>query len=137
MNTDSFDRDVRPSDVIDFLEKGLLENLVLLFKAEPHLYALLTELLADERIAVRLGTSALVESLAEEDLGNAGKAVAALLPLLSHGRPTVRGDAAYLLGIIGRAEAREALGRLAGDEDNGVREAAAEALEMIADGEHT
>ena len=131
MTTVSFDRDVRASDVIDFLEKGLLESLVLLFKADPVLYPLLTELLVDERLAVRLGTSALVESLAEEDPEMAGRAVDALLPLLSHGSPTVRGDAAYLLGSIGRVDACEYLHRLAGDEDGEVREAASEALEKI------
>lgn len=122
---------ISSSDVADFLEKGLMENLVLLFRAEPQLYALLGELLGDERIVVRLGTSALVETLAEEDPVSAERSVEALVPLLAHERAVVRGDAAYLLGILGRREALAPLRALDSDENADVREAAAEAVEEI------
>lgn len=123
---------ITAADVAGFLEKGLLENLVLLFKAEPSLYGHLGELLSDERIVIRLGASALVEGLAEEDPDRTGRAAAALLPLLESVNPVLRGDAAYLLGFLGREEALEPLIALAeNDVDAEVRDAAAEAAERV------
>ena len=122
---------IRAADVADFLEKGLLENLVILFRGDPSLYPLLAELLQDERIAVRIGASALVESLAEEGPAQAASAAAVLLPLLDSPSANVRGDAAYLLGIVGGEEALPRLGGLSGDGDGNVREAAAEAVASI------
>lgn len=122
---------IRAADVADFLEKGLLENLVILFRGDPGLYPLLAELLQDERIAVRIGTSALVESLAEEGPDHASRAASVLLPLLDSPSANVRGDAAYLLGMVGGAEALARLGELSDDSDGNVREAAAEAVESI------
>jgi len=130
-----FDRDITAADVEDFLENGLLENLVALFSADPSLYPLIGELLADEKIATRVGASALVESLAEEDPENAILAVNALLPLLESDLALVRGDAAFLLGVVGRSEALSGLRRLLDDEDEGVREAVEEAVEIIEGGD--
>jgi HEAT repeat protein len=126
-----FEREISADDVADFLGKGLLENLVSLFRAEPSLYPLIGELLADEKIASRVGASALVETLVEEDPAHAHLAVQALTPLLESDRPLVRGDAAWLLGVIGRPEALAGLQPLLQDRDQGVREAAAEAVESI------
>lgn len=126
-----FEREISADDVADFLGKGLLENLVSLFRAEPSLYPLIGELLADERIASRVGASALVETLVEEDPAHTHLAVQALTPLLENDRPLVRGDAAWLLGVIGRPEALTGLQPLLQDRDQGVREAAAEAVENI------
>lgn len=126
-----FEREISADDVADFLGKGLLESLVSLFRAEPSLYPLIGELLADERIASRVGASALVETLVEEDPAHTHLAVQALTPLLENDRPLVRGDAAWLLGVIGRPEALTGLQPLLQDRDQGVREAAAEAVENI------
>jgi HEAT repeat protein len=129
--SDRSERDISAADIASFLEQGLLENLVVLFRSEPSLYPLLAELLSDERIGVRLGTSALVESLADEDPERSGWAVESLLPLLAHESPVVRGDAAYLLGILGRREALADLRALEADETADVRDAVDEALEQI------
>ncbi len=129
--SDGFERETNAADIASFLENGLLENLVILFRSEPSLYPLLAELLPDERIGVRLGTSALVESLAEEDPEGSVRAVDTLLPLLAHENPVVRGDAAYLLGILGRREALNRLRALEADENADVRDAVDEALERI------
>jgi HEAT repeat protein len=120
--------------VADFLAKGLLGNLVSLFKADPSLYPLLRELLGEERIAVRLGTSALVESLAEEGAPHDARAAEALLPLLESSKPVLRGDVAYLLGVIGRREALPRLRAFLDDDNEDVRAAVAEAVERIESG---
>ena len=48
-----------------------------------------------------------------------------------HDNPTIRGDAAFVLGIIGDGEAKQALQESLKDRHAGVREAAREALEEI------
>ena len=118
--------------VADFLGQGLLDVLVDLFRSDPAHYALLGALLASPEIGVRLGASALVEELAAADPAGRPLAAAALSPLLSADDPVRRGDAAYLLGFVGGATELPALDALAaGDPNADVREAAAEAVEMI------
>lgn len=131
MTTQQFDREINPGDIADFLAKGLLENLVLLFRAERGLYSHLPALLTDERIGVRIGTSALVESLGEEDPEGRPRAAAELAGLLNNGNGVVRGDAAYLLGLVGCRDDADRLRPLLQDENADVREAAEEALEQI------
>jgi hypothetical protein len=126
---------VTAARLADFLGRGLLDVLVDLFKAEPEHYGLLGELLANPEIGVRLGAAALVEELASADQGRRPLAAAALFPLLGSDDPVVRGDAVYLLGFVGGADAACALAALAGSDPNAdVREAAAEARARIAGG---
>lgn len=116
----------------EFLGQGLLDVLVDLFKADPSHYPLVGELLADPRIGVRLGASALVEELAAADPTHRPLAAAALLPLLEREDPVIRGDAAWLLGFVGGAPELAALERLAaGDPNADVRDAAAEAAAKV------
>jgi len=129
--SEEFQRAIGAADVADFLEKGLLENLVVLFRSDPSLYPLLGALVADERVVIRLGASALVESLAGEDPQHMENAAAALLPLLESENQVVRGDAAYLLGMVGGEESLGPLRALADDSSADVREAAAEAVQII------
>jgi HEAT repeat protein len=123
---------VSAADVAAFLEQGLLSELVTLFRAERTLYGLLGELLRDERIGVRLGASALVEELAVSDPQGRGEAAAALAPLLAEGAALLRGDGAYLLGVVADDGALPGLRALAeADPNREVREIAAEAVERI------
>jgi hypothetical protein len=127
---------VTAARVVEFLERGLLDVLVDLFRSDPALYPLLGELVADPRIGVRLGASALVEELAAADPGRRGLAAAALAPLLRDESPVLRGDAAYLLGISGGEGDLAALTALAaGDPNADVREVAAEAVQRIRGGD--
>ena len=119
-------------NVAEFLGQGMLDVLVDLFKADPSLYGLLGELLADPQMGVRLGASALVEELAVSDPDRRPLAAAALAPLLGGDDPVRRGDAAWLLGFVGGAAELGALERAAAqDPDPEVREAAAEAAARI------
>lgn len=118
--------------IAEFLGNGMLDELVALFKADPGLYQLLGELLADPRIGVRLGAAALVEELAVSDPGRRPVAAAALLPALVAADPVQRGDAAWLLGFVGGADELAALETIAAQDSNvDVREAAAEAAEKV------
>jgi hypothetical protein len=125
--------DIGADQVADFLERGLLDLLVPLYRSDPGLYGLLGELLGDGRISVRLGAAALVEELAQVDPPGRPFAAAAIAPLLDDPDPVRRGDAAYLLGFAGAAAERPRLEALAADDPNAdVREAAAEAVDRIA-----
>jgi HEAT repeat protein len=85
----------------------------------------------DERVRVRLGISALVETLAKERTDTISIAIPGIAALLKNENPTVRGDAAYLLGIIGHREAIPLLGDALEDENSSVREIAREAIDEI------
>lgn len=125
--------EIGAAQVADFLDRGLLDLLVPLYRGDPDLYALLGEVLGDSRISVRLGATALVEELAQVDPGGRERAAAALLPLLAGADPVARGDAAYLLGHVGGEGERARLAALAAEDPNAdVREVAAEAAEAIA-----
>ena len=116
----------------DYMENGLLDNIIDMFKHDQSLYAYIGDLIADERIRVRIGATALVESLRKEDPENVAKAIPHLLPLLKAEAPVIRGDAAYLLGVIGKRDVLPFLNEIINDADTNVRMIAEEAIEDIA-----
>jgi hypothetical protein len=118
--------------IADYMEKGFLENIIDMFKHDRTLYPLIGELMTDERVRVRLGMSALVETLKEEDSENIYSALPNILPLLRHNEPVIRGDAAYLLGIIGHEGSVPLLEEITDNDTNKeVRLIAKEAVEDI------
>jgi HEAT repeat protein len=80
---------------------------------------------------VRLGATALVEELSGEHKTELRNAVPGIIELLKHENPTIRGDAAYVLGIIKDRSAREALEECLHDSHLGVREVVHDALAQI------
>jgi hypothetical protein len=117
--------------IADYMEKGFLENIIDMFKHDKALYPLIGELMTDERIRVRLGISALVETLAREDRNAIAGAIPGIADLLRNENPTTRGDAAYLLGIIGQCEVIPFLTEAADDDNPWVREIVREAIEEV------
>ncbi len=117
--------------IVNYMENGFLDNIVDMFKHDKSLYKLLGDLLIDERVRVRIGISALIETLKIEDSGNISKAVPYILPLLKNQNPVSRGDAAYLLGVIGDRDTIPFLNEIAKDKDVNVRTIAKEAIEEI------
>lgn len=111
--------------------KGFLENIIDMFKHDRSLYPLIGELMADGRIRVRLGISALVETLAREDPENIVTSIPSIAVLLKNENPTIRGDAVYLLGMVGHRDAVPFLVGALDDENSDVREFAREAIEEI------
>jgi hypothetical protein len=119
--------------IADYMEKGFLDNIIDVFKHDNSFYAYIGDLMADERIGVRIGISALIETLKVEDPENIPKAISYILPLLKNQNPVSRSDAAYLLGIIGRSDTIPFLEEIVKDEDEdeNVRIIAKEAIEEI------
>ena len=116
----------------DYMENGLLDNIIDMFKHDQSLYAYIGDLITDERIRVRIGATALVESLRKEDPENVVRAIPHLLPLLKAEPPVIRGDAAYLLGVIGNRDVVPFLTEIINDADMNVRMITREAIEDIA-----
>lgn len=95
--------------IADYMNKGYLENIIDMFKYDTSLYRFIGDMITDERIRVRIGTTALIEELKETRPEEVALALPSLLPLLEDDNPTVRGDAAYLIGLIGEPEGLERL----------------------------
>ncbi len=125
----------KPSDlrkmIADYMEAGFLDNIVDMYKHDSSLYALLGDLIQDERVRVRIGVTAMVEELKLIDCNNISKAVPCLIPLLESDAPVVRGDAANLLGIIGDMRVIGHLEKALADENSYVRQIAREAIEQL------
>ena len=117
--------------IADYMEQGFLENIIDMFKHDKGLYPLIGELMKDDRMRVRLGITALMETLAKDDPDNVTGSLPGIALLLRNENPTLRGDAANLLGIIGRNDVIPLLLEAADDENPGVREIVREAIEEI------
>jgi len=128
IDTDNFDI---KKLIADYMEDGMLDNIVDMFKHDRDLYAYIGELMSDERIMVRIGVSALVETLRAEDSKNVSRALPSLIPLLEDQNPMLRADAAYLLGIIGHRDAIPFLKKSLQDEHAHIKTIAQEALDEI------
>ncbi len=117
--------------IADYMEKGFLENIVDMFKHDAHLYEYIGDLMKDERLRVRIGISALIETLALEDLEHIPKAIPSIACLLKDQNPVMRCDAAFLLGVIRHRDSLPFLREATNDEDANVNTIAKEAIEEI------
>ncbi len=119
--------------IADYMENGFLENIIDMFKHDKTLYPLIADLMADERSRVRIGTVALVETLKEDYYHNISTAIHGIAKLLKNPDSTIRGDAAYLLGIIGHKDALPFLSEAFHNEEEHeiVKETIRESIEMI------
>ncbi len=115
------------------MEDGFLENIISMFREDKSLFQLLGELLSDERSRVRIGVVALVESLQSEEAcrDSIQAAIPGIAILLDDPNPVIRGDAAYLLGIIGHPSALQYLKNALNDENDLVRESVSDAIGEI------
>jgi len=116
------------SMLVEYMDKGFLENIMAMFKQDSSLYRFIADMLGDDNLRVRLGATALVEELAGDHLQELRAAVPGIIGLLTHENPTIRGDAASVLGIIKDPSAISALQACLQDVHPGVREVARDAL---------
>jgi HEAT repeat protein len=117
--------------VLDYMDDGYLENIIDMFKHDESLYPLVIDMIRDDRVRVRLGAAALVEELIKTSREPLVKLVPAIGPLLEDPNPTLRGDAAYLLGIIRDTEALPFLINARNDENRFAREIICDAISDI------
>lgn len=120
--------------IADHMEGGLLENIMDMFKHDRSLYRFLPGMMADERGRVRLGTAALVENLIDEHRNEINSQVPRVAELLRHEEPTIRGDAVYLLGVIGGKDSLKYLREVAQNEQLGpIRQVIRETIEELSE----
>ncbi len=122
------------SMLIDYMGKGFLENIIALFRQDSTVYRHIADMLGDDNIRVRLGATALVEELARDHRKELQSSVPGVVALLRHENPTIRGDAASVLGIIRDKTSAGALRECLQDSHPGVQEAARDALAEIEGG---
>jgi len=113
------------------MEGGLLDNIIDMFRHDKDLYELVADLMQDDSMRVRIGVTALLETLVLEDPENVKKTIPRILYLLKHEKPVIRGDAAYILGTIGDKEVVPSLQEIMSDDNENVRIIAKEAIEDI------
>lgn len=117
--------------VLEYMERGFLENIIDMFKHDEGLFPLIIDMIKDDRVRVRLGAIALVEDLVIKKPEPLIKMIPDIAELLEDKNPTVRGDGAYLLEIIGSNEALPYLTDALDDEDQDVKEIVSEAIKSI------
>jgi HEAT repeat protein len=117
--------------IADDLEGGQLEKVTTLFRYNKTLYAIVGNLLRDDRMKVRLGINMLIDELQTDKPDDVKLAIPELLPLLSDESPTLRGDAADVLGMVGDETLLPELERLLNDPNHQVAEIAADAIDQI------
>ncbi len=134
------DNTVSEDDIKEFtslisqdLENGDIEKAVSLFQYNKTLYATIGYMVKEGNMFVRLGVNLLLEDLKEIKPEDVKLAIPQILPLLKDENPTVRGDAADILGIIGGKEQIQDLTPLLKDEHKQVIEIVKESIESLKD----
>lgn len=117
--------------VLDHMEKGFLENIIDMFRHDESLFPLIIDMIKDERMRVKLGATALVEEMVKLKPEPLIKLIPDIAALLKDENPTVRGDGANILGIIGHEDVLPFLSGMGNDEDPNVREIVRDALQAI------
>ncbi len=117
--------------ISDDLESGALEKVIELFRYNKTLFLVVGNLLRDERMKVRLGANMLIDELREEKPDDVKLALPGVLPLLQDQNPTIRGDAADMLGMIGSVEHIGSLQELLKEDNHQIVEIATDAIDSI------
>jgi hypothetical protein len=120
--------------LIEYMGNGFLETIISLFKTDATLFSHIPDMLADESMRVRLGTAALVEEFAVSHRAELAGIVPDIIRLLGHENPTIRGDVAYVLGILKDRRAVGPLKERLHDANPAVRESMKDAIEEITAG---
>jgi len=117
--------------IADYIEHGFLENVIDMFKHDRGLYPLIGDLIADKRGRVRIGTAVLIEELKRVSEDEVIKVIPYIAKNLRDQNPTIRGDSAYVLGIIGHRDALPFLRDALDDEDQRVKQMVEESIDSI------
>ncbi|HIJ59023.1 MAG TPA: HEAT repeat domain-containing protein [Nitrospirae bacterium] len=119
------------SMIIDYMEKGFLDNIIDLFIYNTSYFPLILEMLTDERLRVRIGATALVEHFSISHNEHLLRLIPDIAKLLKHKNPTIRGDCAYILSLIKDPSSLPYLEAHKDDENNIVRQIIEEAIVEI------
>lgn len=99
----------------NYLERGDFDIVLSYFKNDTEIYPLIGELIIDERIRVRMGIVAIVESIINTHAEELKVTLPYLAKHLSDENPVIRGDIAFVLGLIAGDKAMDYLKPLLND----------------------
>lgn len=126
--------DMSPATMERMIAEGKAMDLAALMGAEGRIFPALPVVMTHESWAVRLGAMVAAETLTEEYPEVAGQLAGPAWERFEGADDTVRGDILYVLGLVGGPADRDRLREMAADHPSeAVREAAAEAVEALAD----
>lgn len=119
--------------IVEALSSGELDTAEKQIRQHAAARDAMLQLLGDEETAlvVRIGLSAIIETLSAEGLLNDYEQ--AFIELASTKNPTIGQDALYYLSLLGTENSLQALMRIAKDADNPLQHQAAELLQEMAD----
>lgn len=115
----------------DDLAAGEVDKVTILFQYNKTLYEVVGNLIKDERMLVRVGLNMVMDDLIETKPQDVHLALPVLIPLLTDESPTVRGDVADLIGMIGDQNHIALLEPLLADPHPQVVEIVREAIDML------
>jgi len=127
------DKDELRAMIIDYMAKGFLDNIIDMFKADDSLFEFLPSMISDENMRVRLGTAALVESLAKDKQDALAEIIQPLADFLKSAEPQLRGDAAYILSLIKHPDSLKHLRLALNDPDPQVKSIVEDAVSDFRD----
>lgn len=118
--------------LFDYVDKGYLENIVTFFEHEPAQLCLISKMISDERLRLKIGAFAILEELKEKNNEALKSIIPSLIELLNSSEKNVRGDAAYALEIIADVTAKPALiEALTKEQDPQVKELIGDAIKKL------
>lgn len=115
------DKDELRAMITDYMAKGFLDNIIDMFRSDQSLFEFIPSMLSDENLRVRLGTAALVESLAKDKQHELVEIIQPLADFLKSTEPQLRGDAAYILSLIKHPDSLKHLSLALNDPDPQVK----------------
>jgi glutaredoxin len=83
------------------LSEGEAARAVQAAENDPEIPVILADFIADSDIMVRLGAMVALDDIKKTNSQTIKKAIAILIKLLDRKEPSIRGDAAFILGLVG------------------------------------
>ncbi len=119
--------------IFERMREGALDEVIDMFKRDERLHPLIIDMIRDESMRIRAGGAAIVEELMKEHKEEMVRLIPMIAGLLKSASPMIRGDGAYLLGLVKHREALPFLREVADDNHQYAREIIRETIDEIED----
>jgi hypothetical protein len=123
--------------VFERLREGFLEEVIDMFKRDERLHPFVVDMIRDESMRIRMAGAVLVEELAKYDRDAAVRLIPLIAELLRSASPMIRGDGAYLLGVIKHKDALPFLTAAENDSHEYARDIIKETIVEITETTHS
>jgi HEAT repeat protein len=117
--------------IFNLMREGALDEVINMFKLDEKLHPLIIDMIRDESMRIRTGGAAILEELVKEHKEAMVRLIPMIAGLLKSASPMIRGDGAYLLGVIKHKDALPFLLEAANDSHQYAREIIRETIDEI------